>query len=51
MTIFKCKMCGGDMTVDRSTGIAVCDYCGTKQTLPQFTDEVRNCYIIVATVT
>lgn len=39
MTIFKCKMCGGDMTVDRSTGIAVCDYCGTKQTLPQFTDE------------
>lgn len=39
MTIFKCKMCGGDMTVDRSIGIAVCDYCGTKQTLPQFTDE------------
>lgn len=39
MTIFKCKMCGGDVTVDRSTGIAVCDYCGTKQTLPQFTDE------------
>lgn len=39
MTIFKCKMCGGNMTVDRSTGIAVCDYCGTKQTLPQFTDE------------
>ena len=27
------------MTVDRTTGIAVCDYCGTKQTLPQFTDE------------
>lgn len=35
----KCKICGGDMTVDRATGIAVCDYCGTKQTLPQFTDE------------
>lgn len=39
MAVFKCKMCGGDMTVDRSTGVAVCDYCGTKQTLPQFTDE------------
>lgn len=35
----KCKICGGDMIVDRATGIAVCDYCGTKQTLPQFTDE------------
>jgi len=35
----KCKICGGDMTVDRTTGIVVCDYCGTKQTLPQFTDE------------
>ena len=35
----KCKICGGDMTVDRTTGITVCDYCGTKQNLPQFTDE------------
>lgn len=35
----KCKICAGDMTVDRATGIAICDYCGTKQTLPQFTDE------------
>lgn len=35
----KCKICAGDMTVDRVTGIAICDYCGTKQTLPQFTDE------------
>ncbi len=39
MQIFKCKICGGDVSVDRATGIAVCEYCGTKQVLPQFSDD------------
>lgn len=38
MQVFKCKICGGDVSVDRATGIAVCEYCGTKQVLPQFSD-------------
>ena len=38
MQVFKCKICGGDVSVDRDTGIAVCEYCGTKQVLPQFSD-------------
>lgn len=39
MQVFKCKICGGDVSVDRATGIAVCEYCGTKQVLPQFSDD------------
>lgn len=39
MQAFKCKICGGTITVDKSTGTAVCDYCGTQQTLPMFTDD------------
>ena len=33
----KCKICGGQVTVDAQNGIAICDYCGTKQALPLFT--------------
>ena len=39
MQDFKCKICAGTMTVDRSAGIGICDYCGTKQVLPQFSDD------------
>lgn len=39
MQAFKCKICGGDLQVDRITGIAVCEYCGTKQVLPLFSDD------------
>lgn len=37
--VYKCKICGGETTVDTQNGIAVCDYCGTKQALPLFTEE------------
>ena len=33
---YKCKICGGQTTVDASSGIAICEYCGTKQALPLF---------------
>ncbi len=38
MAIFKCKMCGGTLEVNNET-VAVCEYCGTKQTLPRLSDE------------
>lgn len=37
--VYKCKICGGSMTVDPKTQIAVCEYCGTKQVLPRFSDD------------
>lgn len=36
---YQCKICGGSLDVDRATGIAVCEYCGTKQVLPMFSDD------------
>lgn len=39
MQELKCKICGGSLTVDHKSKIAVCNYCGTKQILPLFSDE------------
>lgn len=36
---FKCKICGGQVTIDSNNGIVVCNYCGTKQALPLFTED------------
>lgn len=41
MAIFKCKMCGGTLEVNDET-IAVCQYCGTKQTFLDSTDLSSN---------
>lgn len=41
MTIFKCKMCGGTLEFDPGDTVAVCDSCGTKQTLPRLDDDRR----------
>ena len=40
MSIFKCKMCGGTLEISNSETVGVCEYCGTKQTLPKTNDEV-----------
>ena len=37
--IYKCKICGGSIVLDRETGVAECEYCGTKQVLPLFTKD------------
>ena len=37
--IFKCKICGGELNVERGQSIVECEYCGVKQTLPKFLDE------------
>ena len=34
---YKCKICGGQATIDSSSGVVICEYCGTKQALPLFT--------------
>ena len=39
MAIFKCKICGGTLNIDGTQSVAVCEYCGTKQTLPKLDDE------------
>ena len=41
MSIFKCKMCGGALEINEAQSVAVCQYCGTRQTLPRFDDERR----------
>ena len=37
--IFKCKICGGDLNIERGQSIVECEYCGVRQTLPRFIDE------------
>ena len=39
--IFKCKMCGGSLEIKEGESVVVCEYCGTKQTLPRLDDERR----------
>jgi len=39
MSLFKCKMCGGDLEIAEGVTIAECEYCGTKQTVPQAMNE------------
>lgn len=38
MTVLKCKVCGGQIVVDAQHSVAVCEYCGVKQSLPMFFD-------------
>ena len=38
---FKCKMCGGSLEFEPGDTIAVCDSCGTKQTLPRLDNDRR----------
>ena len=40
MSIFKCKMCGGTLSVQDGATVAECEYCGTTQTVPTSNDEV-----------
>lgn len=41
MAVFKCKMCGGSLEIISGQSVAVCEYCGTKQTLPKLDGEKR----------
>ena len=41
MSILKCKMCGGDLEVAEEIKIIECEYCGTKQTVPNVDNEKK----------
>ena len=41
MAVFRCKMCGGTLEFEPGAAIGVCEYCGTKQTLPRLDDDRR----------
>ncbi len=41
MAIFKCKMCGGELELQKGMNIAECPYCGTKQTVPYLDDDKK----------
>lgn len=40
MAFFKCKMCGGTLETEEGTTVGICEYCGTKQTLPNTNDDI-----------
>ena len=39
MSLFKCKMCGGDLEIAEGVTTTECEYCGTKQPVPKAMDE------------
>lgn len=41
MAAIKCKMCGGDLELNEGMTIAECEYCGTKQTVPNADNEKK----------
>ena len=40
MSTLKCKMCGGTLEINENETTAICEYCGTEQTIPKITDDV-----------
>ncbi len=40
MSVYKCKMCGGNLDICEGVSVVACEYCGTKQTVPKSRDEV-----------
>ena len=39
MSVLKCKICGGTLELTGDASVCVCQYCGTKQTLPKLSGE------------
>ena len=44
MAAFKCKMCGGDLIIEKGSTVVECEYCGSKQTLPKLDDDRRTIF-------
>ncbi len=40
MAVFKCKICGGDLSIGNENGVAICDSCGVRQTSPSVNDDI-----------
>lgn len=41
MVTFKCKMCGGDLSIVDDSNICECEFCGTQQTIPHADNEKK----------
>lgn len=41
MAVITCKMCGGDLTLVPGSNLAVCQYCGSQQTVPAIDDDKK----------
>jgi len=41
MAIIRCKMCGGDLIFEPDSTLAVCEFCGTRQTVPSQDNEKK----------
>ncbi len=41
MSVFKCKMCGGTISFNPGDTVGVCEYCGSKQTLPRLDNDKK----------
>ena len=41
MSVIKCKMCGGDLELIDGSSVAVCEYCGSLQTVPAADNEKK----------
>lgn len=41
MAIIKCKMCGGDLNIAEESTVAECEYCGSRQTIPNQDNEKK----------
>lgn len=41
MAVFQCKMCGGGLTLTPGSNLAVCQYCGSQQTVPAIDDDKK----------
>ncbi len=41
MTVFKCKMCGGNLMIQDGSSICECESCGSTQTIPILNDEKK----------
>lgn len=39
MAVYKCKMCGAQLEVSDGKTVVTCEYCGSKQTVPNNDDE------------
>ena len=39
MSVFQCKMCGGQLDAYDGENVATCPYCNTKQTIPKLSDD------------
>lgn len=41
MAVIKCKMCGGELKILPDSAVCECEYCGSKQTIPNTDDKKR----------